>query len=134
IEDIEEGRVEITGKGADGSVIANYVTGRLVMPMTAWNKPSHDAQRYGTEILKALMPDRRFPFPKALYAVEDCLRHVLAEKRESTIVDFFSGSGTTLHAVMRLNKQDGGRRCSIIVTNNEVAAGEQESLRKKSIR
>jgi adenine-specific DNA-methyltransferase len=134
IEDIKNGRVQITGRAADGSVIASYVTGRLVMPTTAWNKPSHDAQRYGTEILKALLPDRRFPFPKALYAVEGCLRHVLANNRAATVVDFFSGSGTTLHAVMRLNKQDGGRRRSIMVTNNEVAAGEQESLRKKGIR
>jgi adenine-specific DNA-methyltransferase len=134
IEDIRNGRVEITGRAPDGSVIANYVTGRLVMPTTAWNKPPHDAQRYGTEILKALIPDRRFPFPKALYAVEDCLRHVIAEKRAATVVDFFSGSGTTLHAVMRLNKQDGGQRRSIMVTNNEVAAGEQKSLREKGLR
>jgi adenine-specific DNA-methyltransferase len=134
IEDIRNGRVEISGRAADGSVIASYVTGRLVMPTTAWNKASHDAQRYGTEILKALIPDRRFPFPKALYAVEDCLRHVLAEKRSATVVDFFSGSGTTLHAVMRLNRQDGGRRRSIMVTNNEVAAGEQKSLREKGVR
>ncbi|UUO05322.1 hypothetical protein M4951_18310 [Blastopirellula sp. J2-11] len=134
IEDIRMGRVEITGKAEDGSVIASYLTGRLVMPMTTWNKPSHDAQRYGTEILKQLMPDRRFPFPKALYAVEDCLRHVVAEKREATVVDFFSGSGTTLHAVMRLNKQDGGRRRSIMVTNNEVAPGDQKSLRENGNR
>jgi adenine-specific DNA-methyltransferase len=134
IEDIKNGRIKITGRAADGSVIASYVTGHLVMPTTAWNEPSHDAQRYGTETLKALMPDRRFPFPKALYAVEDCLRHVLAEKPTATVVDFFSGSGTTLHAVLRLNKQDGGRRHSIIVTNNEVAADEQKSLREKGIR
>lgn len=134
IEDIRNGRIKIAGRAADGSVIASYVTGRLVMPTTAWNKPSHDAQRCGTEMLKALMPDRRFPFPKALYAVEDCLRHVLAEKRAATVVDFFSGSGTTLHAVLRLNKQDGGRRHSIVVTNNEVAAGEQKSLRERGIR
>ena len=134
IEDMKEGRVEVTGKAADGSVTASYVTGRLVMPTTAWNRPSHDAQRYGTEILKAFMPDRRFPFPKALYAVEDCLRHVLAEKRAATVVDFFSGSGTTLHAVMRLNKQDNGNRRCVMVTNNEVAAGEQKSLREKGRR
>jgi adenine-specific DNA-methyltransferase len=134
IEDIRNGRVEITGRAKDGSVNASYVTGRLVMPTTAWNKPSHDAQRYGTEILKALMPDRRFPFPKALYAVEDCLRHVIADKREATVVDFFSGSGTTLHAVMRLNKQDSGHRRAIIVTNNEVSADEQKALREKGLR
>jgi adenine-specific DNA-methyltransferase len=134
IDDIRNGRVEITGRAPDGSVIASYVTGRLVMPTTAWNKPPHDAQRYGTEILKALIPGRRFPFPKALYAVEDCLRHVIAGNQKATVVDFFSGSGTTLHAVMRLNKQDSGQRRSIIVTNNEVAAGEQKSLREKGLR
>lgn len=134
IDDIERGRAEVTGRATDGSVIAHYVTGRLVMPTTAWNKPSHDAQRYGTEILKALMPDRRFPFPKALYAVEDCLRHVIGEKQGATIVDFFAGSGTTLHAVMRMNKQDGGQRRTIIVTNNEVAADEQAALRAQGLR
>ena len=46
------------------------------------------------------------------------------------ILDFFSGSGTTAHAVMRLNRQDGGRRQCISVTNNEVAADEQTALRK----
>jgi adenine-specific DNA-methyltransferase len=134
IEDIRNGRVEISGRAPDGSVIANYVTGRLVMPTTAWNKPSHDAQRYGTEILKALMPDRRFPFPKSLYAVEECLRHVIAERREAIVVDFFSGSGTTAHAVMRLNRQDGGQRRAIVVTNNEVASDEQKALREKGLR
>jgi adenine-specific DNA-methyltransferase len=134
IEDIKNGRIEVTGRASDGSVIANYVTGRLIMPTTAWNKTSNDAQRYGTEILKSLMPDRRFPFPKALYAVEDCLRHVIAEKQQAVVVDFFSGSGTTAHAVMRLNKQDGGRRRAIIVTNNEVAANEQKELREKKLR
>lgn len=134
IDDIRNGRVEITGRAADGSVIASYVTGRLVMPTTAWNNPSHDAQRFGTEILKALIPNRRFPFPKALYAVEDCLRHVLADKRAATVVDFFSGSGTTLHALMRLNRQDSGRRQCISVTNNEVGADEQKALREQGLR
>src|SRR5699024_10564094 len=50
------------------------------------------------------------------------------------ILDFFAGSGTTAHAVMRLNKQDGGRRQSISVTNNEVSADEQRKLRKAGLR
>jgi adenine-specific DNA-methyltransferase len=134
IKDIEDGRIEVTGKAADGSVIASYVTGRLVMPTTAWNKTSHDAQRFGTQILKELIPGRRFPFPKSLHAVEDCLRHVLAQKPKSTILDFFSGSGTTLHAVIRLNKQDGGNRHCIMITNNEVGAKEHKALREKGLR
>jgi adenine-specific DNA-methyltransferase len=47
------------------------------------------------------------------------------------ILDFFAGSGTTAHAVARLNRQDGGRRTSILVTNNEVSDQEAKELRKQ---
>ena len=105
------------------------------MPTTHWIKPSHDAQRGGTETLKALMPDRRFPFPKSLYAVEDALRFFLKDKTGMRLsLTSLAGSGTTAHAVMRLNRQDGGRRQCILVTNNEVAANEQAALRKQNLR
>ena len=58
----------------------------------------------------------------------------MQENKDATILDFFSGSGTTAHAVMRLNRQDGGRRQCISVTNNEVAAEEQAALRKAGLR
>ena len=77
---------------------------------------------------------RRFPFPKSLYAVEDTLRFFVKDKPEAVVLDFFSGSGTTAHAVMRLNRQDGGRRQCISVTNNEVSAKEQEGLRRQGLR
>jgi adenine-specific DNA-methyltransferase len=80
------------------------------------------------------MPDRKFPFPKSLYAVEDTLRFFVADKPEAVVLDFFSGSGTTAHAVMRLNKQDGGCRQCISVTNNEVGADEQKRLRAEGLR
>ena len=85
-------------------------------------------------MLRALIPGRSFPFPKSLYAVEDTLRLFIADKPAAVVLDFFSGSGTTAHAVMRLNRQDGGRRQCICVTNNEVAADEQKSLREKGLR
>jgi adenine-specific DNA-methyltransferase len=75
-----------------------------------------------------------FPFPKSLYAVEDALRFFTANKKFAIVLDFFSGSGTTAHAIMRLNRQDGGSRQSISVTNNEVAASEQSDFRKKGLR
>jgi adenine-specific DNA-methyltransferase len=56
------------------------------------------------------------------------------ENPSAVILDFFSGSGTTAHAVMRLNKQDGGRRQCISVTNNEVGADEQKKLREQGLR
>lgn len=69
-----------------------------------------------------------------MYAVEDCLRFFIEDKPHAIVLDFFSGSGTTAHAVMRLNRQDGGRRQCISVTNNEVAADEQAALRKSGLR
>lgn len=84
--------------------------------------------------MKKFTGNRPFPFPKSLYAVEDALRIAVGDKPNAVVVDFFSGSGTTAHAVMRLNKQDGGRRQTILVTNNEVSADEQKALRKKNLR
>jgi adenine-specific DNA-methyltransferase len=53
---------------------------------------------------------------------------------EAVVVDFFAGSGTTAHALMRLNRQDSGRRQCISVTNNEVSAEEQNGLRRRGLR
>src|SRR5690606_15742126 len=97
-------------------------------------REAHNAQASGTLLLKRMIGSRTFPFPKSLHVVEDCLRFFVADKPEATILDFFSGSGTTAHAVMRLNRQDGGRRQSICVTNNEVRSDEQTALRAAGLR
>ena len=133
ISDIEEGRAIVTSRRADGSVVARYPSGKARMPLTQWALPSHDAQRYGTTLLQLLVPGRRFPFPKALYAVEDVLRIIVGSRPEALVLDFFGGSGTTTHAVVRLNRQDGGRRQSIVVTNNEVSEKEAASLTKAGL-
>ncbi|MCP1580528.1 MULTISPECIES: site-specific DNA-methyltransferase [Methylorubrum] len=129
IEDIESGRAQVVGANPDGSVIARYVTHKVKMPTSTWLRQSHNAEIYGTDLLKALIGERNFPFPKSLHAVEDCLRLYIADKPNAVVLDFFSGSGTTAHAVMRLNRQDGGRRQSISVTNNEVGPAENAALR-----
>jgi adenine-specific DNA-methyltransferase len=69
-----------------------------------------------------------------VYAVEDALRFFVEDKPDALILDFFAGSGTTTHAVMRLNRQNAGRRASICITNNEVAAEEQRRLRDARLR
>jgi adenine-specific DNA-methyltransferase len=71
---------------------------------------------------------KRFSFPKSLYAVHDCIAFLVANKPNALIVDFFAGSGTTLHAVNLLNAEDGGHRRCIMVTNNEVSVEEAKSL------
>ncbi len=84
-------------------------------------------------MLTSMLGERnRFPYPKSLYAVEDAVSIRTADKPDAVIVDFFAGSGTTAHAaVMRLNRQDDGRRQAIVVTNNEVSADEAKSLTER---
>jgi adenine-specific DNA-methyltransferase len=135
VEAIAAGKMRVVGRNEDGSVILEQVGGvKRIMPLTQWERESHNAQSHGTKLLSQFLPNRRFPFPKSLYAVEDCLRYFVKNKPGAIVIDFFAGSGTTAHAVVRLNKQDDGRRRSILVTNNEVAADEQKKLRAKGLR
>lgn len=131
IKDIEEGRVTIKGYSDDGGIIADNLESRKAMPKTQWNFETHDARDYGTKVLKAVIGETRFDFPKSLYAVEDCLRLFVTHKPKALIVDFFAGSGTTLHAVNLLNATDGGTRRCIMVTNNEVSVNEAVMLTEK---
>ena len=125
VEKLESGAIEILGRDSEGALILRYKEGaKTYAPLTTWNRVSHSAAEHGSSVLKALIPSRKFPYPKSLYAVEDCLRFIVGANKDAIVLDFFSGSGTTSHAVMRLNHQDGGRRQCISVTNNEVAADE----------
>ena len=134
IKKVENGTLIKDGKRDDGSWIIVDPSGKSARPTTTWHEKSHEAGAYGTSLLRTLLPGRKFPFPKSLYAVEDVLRIFVKSKPDAIVLDFFSGSGTTVHAVMRLNRQDGGRRQCISVTNNEVAADEHKALRKNELR
>jgi adenine-specific DNA-methyltransferase len=133
---VTSGAYEVIGTREDGSIITSTLGNaqRLTVPGTQWRIGSHDATQYGTRLLLKLVPDRKFPFPKSLYAVEDALRFFLVNKPTAIVLDFFAGSGTTAHAVMRLNRQYGGKRQCISVTNNEVGADEQYALRVQGLR
>jgi adenine-specific DNA-methyltransferase len=131
---IASGKLVVTGVREDGSKIVVAEAGKSSRPKTVWQEARHSAGDYGTKVVSALLGGRRFPFPKSLYAVEDTLRLFVAEKPDAIVLDFFAGSGTTAHAVMRLNRQDDGRRQSISVTNNEVASEEQSTLREQGFR
>ena len=130
---IESGEVISNGKDAQGFPVWQHVSARSRTPMTTWKVSSHSASDYGTPMITAML-GRHFPFPKSLYAVEDTIRFFVKNKPESIVLDFFAGSGTTAHAVMRLNKQDGGNRQSILVTNNAVSADERQQFRAKGLR
>lgn len=132
---VEDGTFPVIGRKPDGSIIVNDADYQpTFIPGTQWRIASHNAEQGGTNLQKFLIPGRKFPFPKSLYAVEDALRFFVANNLSATVLDFFAGSGTTAHAVMRLNRQDGGRRQCISVTNNEVAADEQKALSEAGLR
>lgn len=83
-------------------------------PTTWWDNNEYASANYGAAELKALFGDKPFDFPKALALVMDCLRAANADV-SATVLDFFGGSGTTGHAVINLNREDGGRRKFILV-------------------
>ncbi|GAA1483657.1 hypothetical protein GCM10009625_04600 [Brachybacterium fresconis] len=125
----------LSANEATGVADVAYVVTAARRIRTVWHRSSHDAGAHGTDLIRSLLGSGRgFPFPKSLYAVEDTLRPLVIGKRDAVVLDFFAGSGTTAHALMRLNRQDGGKRKSILVTNNEVSATEQESLRATGFR
>ncbi len=130
-EKIANGEIVVTGRGPMNELIIEFADGaKSAAPRSVWNQVAHDAGSHGTSLLQRLIPGKKFPFPKSLYAVEDALRFFIQRKTNALVLDFFGGSGTTTHAVARLNKQDGGSRRSILITNNEVSADEAEALRQ----
>ena len=134
IKQIEDGEYEIIGRDADGSILIDESGYEYkFVPGTAWRVTSHDATRYGSDLLTKLIPDRKFPFPKSLYAVHDAIRFFVANKPNALIIDFFAGSGTTLHGVNLLNAEDGGNRRCIMVTNNEISAEERKGFEARGI-
>ncbi|MFZ2769680.1 MAG: site-specific DNA-methyltransferase, partial [Minisyncoccia bacterium] len=84
---------------------------------THWVDPKYHAIHYGTKLIEKILGEKKFDFPKSLYLLIDTLK--LTTKKDSIVLDFFAGSGTTGHAVLKLNAQDGGTRQFILCTNNE---------------
>lgn len=98
---------------------------------TVWSKPTLDASTYGTELLAKIMGgSSKFDFPKSVYAVQDCINAVVSHRENAIILDFFAGSGTTLHSVLMLNDSYQKNHQCILVTNNEVSEEEAEQLEK----
>lgn len=131
IEAIKEGKAIIEGYNPDGTAIVVENEGHIIRPGSAWNNSYHNAGTYGSEIIASVIGDKRFTFPKSLYSTLDVLRYFVSGKKSALIVDFFAGSGTTLHAVNLLNAEDGGKRRCIMVTNNEVSDAEAKALTKQ---
>lgn len=131
VQKIKSGRWAIQGIREDNTKIIVETGGKITRATTVWQNKLYDAGQYGTSLLKDFIGSGRFTFPKSLYAVHDTIRFFVANKPNALIVDFFAGSGTTMHAVNLLNAEDGGHRRCIMVTNNEVSADEAKMLKDK---
>ena len=84
------------------------------MPKTWWDDKKYASANLGPKILKNMFGEKGFDFSKAITLVKDCLRvcHCISQ---SITLDYFAGSGTTGHAVINLNREDGGERKYILV-------------------
>ncbi|CAM8656407.1 DNA methylase N-4/N-6 [Oxalobacteraceae bacterium] len=90
-----------------------------VTPLTIWTDSKFSATEHGTKLLKNLFKDANFSYPKSIHAVEECLTVMGSGNKTATVLDYFAGSGTTGHAVINLNRNDGGSRRYILVEQGE---------------
>lgn len=131
---VENGDFPVVGYNPDGSIIVDESGYEArFLPGTQWWITSHDATQKGTKMLNDII-GRRFTFPKSVYATHDAVQFFVANKPNALIVDFFAGSGTTMHAVNLLNAEDGGHRRCIMVTNNEVSDAEAKEMSKRGLK
>jgi len=84
------------------------------MPKSIWIDSKFSASEYGTSVLNEILGREVFSYPKALPAVMHTIK-CCSNSKDALILDFFSGSATTAHAVMQLNAEDGGNRRFIMV-------------------
>lgn len=130
---VENGELHVEGTRDDGTKIVVSKSGKTTRMQTVWNSNIYDAGAYGKSLLGNMLPNRNFPFPKSLYATYDSLKYVVSDKPNALIIDFFAGSGTTLHAINLLNANDFGKRRCILVTNNETSDEEAIILKKNGL-
>ncbi len=122
---IVSGDVVITGRDPETNVVnIEYVSDQNRTVKTVWHRTRHDAGAYGSDLIgRILGPSTSFSFPKSIYSVKDSITSVLKNRKDALVLDFFAGSGTTLHAINLANVEDAGNRRCIMVTNNRQFSG-----------
>lgn len=97
---------------------------------SVWDSSKYDASEYGTKVVQSLLEVQNgFSFPKSLWLVHDMIKVVSEYDKDAIILDFFSGSATTAHAVMQLNAEDGGNRKFIMVQLPEKCDEKSEAYK-----
>ena len=98
-----------------------------VMPRSVWWDKDTNTEK-GTLLLKEILGDKSFDYPKPVELIKRICE--MSTDKDSIILDFFAGSGTTGQAVMSLNNSDGGNRKYILCTNNENNICENVTYRR----
>lgn len=108
----------VNGKNGWNPYFRIYAENMKDMPVeTVWHFEKVGSNRTAKNNLNELLGDNAFSYPKPVTLVKHIL--TISSDKDSIVLDFFAGSGTTLHATMQLNAEDGGHRKCILVTNNE---------------
>jgi len=104
-------------KQEDGSLSIDFKTymDEQALPTTWWDDKEYASANYGALELKSLFGEKPFDFSKSTALVRDSILASGGRREDSIILDYFAGSGTTGHAVINLNREDGGRRKFILV-------------------
>jgi adenine-specific DNA-methyltransferase len=102
-----------------------YLEGRTKRPSNLWT--DIEGNKKASIDLKALIPEKVFETPKPIELITRMMQ--IAQVKNSIILDFFSGSATTAHAVMQLNAEDGGNRKFIMVQLPEETADDSEAYK-----
>lgn len=102
----ENGKIVIYHKYREQQVFKNF-----------WSQKKYQSEFNGTNLLKAILGENPFSFPKSIYAVLDSIK--IVSSKNDIILDYFAGSGTTAHAVINLNREDNGNRKYILVEQGE---------------
>ena len=114
---IKSGDIAVTIKAGRQEVIKKSYMPEGKKPKTLWKDPKYSATTHGTKLLIDILGKQLFSYPKSLFLVMDCLRFWVDEG--ATVLDYFAGSGTTGHAVIKLNQEEGGQRHFILAEMGE---------------
>ena len=86
---------------------------------TVWTDKKYNSNAYGSRLLRDIIGESKFAFPKSVHAVADSIHATTQGIEYPYILDFFAGSGTTGHAVIDLNRKDSGNRKYILIEMGE---------------
>lgn len=92
-----------------------FLTHELTVPKTVWNGGEFDAGNYGNTLLINILGNKLFDFPKSINLVKRCIYLSTTNDKDSVVLDYFGGSGTTAHATIELNKEDNGKRKYLLI-------------------